>query len=67
MQILEHLEQFFSDFGIFDLPNMQILNILVMGEPQITLGGIWSKTVFFVANLDIFERSQKEILFINVS
>ena len=24
----------------FDLPNMQILQILVMGEPQVTFGGI---------------------------
>ena len=45
----EHLEpkKVFSKFGIFEPPNMQILQILVIEDPQMTFGGIWSKTFFF--------------------
>ena len=37
--------------GIFDPPNMQLL---VMGDPQMTFEGIWSKHFFFY-NLGIFD------------
>ena len=31
--------------GIFDPPNMQIVQIVVIGDPQMTFGGIWSQNI----------------------
>ena len=53
---------FFANFGIFTLPsnghflppNMLILPNLIMGDPQMTFGDIWSKQNL-LANIVLFD------------
>ena len=63
---------FDRQIGIFDPPNMQIVQILVIGDPQMTSGVIWSQKMiseiltFFPKKIGIFEPPIMQILHILV-